>query len=129
MMVDEICPKFPAGKNDAGFPKEAWLNALNASARNSNRMVSRSGKLLKTLRSTLVNPGPWYLPTPQLPKFPVGCENAAGFSHNPVRGLSEAPALPFPMQSGLGLNVPVCSGLVLKSWMVVPVWLVTIVFN
>ena len=45
-------------KNELGFEKLAWLNALNISARNSNRMLSLIGTILKKLRSTLVKPGP-----------------------------------------------------------------------
>src|SRR5882762_11650867 len=109
-------------KKELGFEKFAWLKALNASARNSNRMVSRSGKLLKRLRSTLVNPGPWYLPGPQLPNCPTaGAANAAEFSQAPERGLSEAPALAFPMQSGLGLKLPVPLKSMPLTWTVVPV--------
>ena len=64
-------------------------------------MISLTGKILNTLISVFVNPGPWYLPTPQFPNWPSpGKVNAAGFNHSPVLGLSEAPALAFPTQSG-----------------------------
>ena len=62
-MVEAMAPNPPGpsvngAKNELGFEKLAWLNALNISARSSNRILSLTGTILKKLRSTLVKPGP-----------------------------------------------------------------------
>src|SRR3974390_1193809 len=84
-------------------PHSVWLNTLNASARNSNPMLSLMGKRLYNAISKFVLRGFRRTLRPEFPKVrPIGVANAAGLYHRgpkPRPGVRVKPVFGSPTRS------------------------------
>src|SRR5690349_12773472 len=104
------------------------LNALNASARNSIRRLSRKAKLLNSERSTCFVPGPYRMFRPELPKvYWPGATKADASNQRSMVRWSDGSS-PDPMRFGNCDPVPVFSVFVCMVGVKgSPVWKVPIV--